>query len=95
MSRQVRFRPAAVRDRKRLVAFFADAPPNVAEAMLLLLEKRTQQLIRRPFIGRPVSDEIRETIVAYGKSRYVMRYAVSDAFITIVRIWHGRENLPR
>lgn len=53
------------------------------------------RLTRLPFLGRPMSHGgLRETIVPYGKSRYVIRYKVTETTIQIVRIWHGRENRP-
>lgn len=95
MTRRARFRPAARRDLKRLAAFLADAPPAVAEEMVRRLEARVERLTRFPFMGRPLKHgELREAIVPYGKSRYVIRYKVTETTIQIVRIWHGRENRP-
>jgi plasmid stabilization system protein ParE len=63
--------------------------------MVRRLEARVDRLTRLPFLGRPLSHGgLRETIVPYGKSRYVIRYRVTDTTIQIVRIWHGRENRP-
>ena len=39
--------------------------------------------------------DLRETLFAYGKVRYVIRYRVNETEVEIVRIWHGKENRPR
>ncbi len=94
MTRRARFRPAARRDLKRLAAFLADAPPAVAEEMVRRVEARVARLTRLPFLGRPLTHGDLSLIVPYGKSRYVIRYKVTETTIQIVRIWHGRENRP-
>ncbi len=95
MSRTVRFRPAARRDVKRLAENFADAPPRIAEILILRLERAVLRLAVHPFIGRPLEhDDLRETLFAYGKIRYVIRYFVTDTDVVIVRVWHGKENRP-
>ena len=59
------------------------------------IEQRVARLRLFPFIGRPLPHGgLRETVVAYGKSRYVIRYLVTDEAVIIARIWHGRENRP-
>jgi toxin ParE1/3/4 len=96
VTRRLRIRPAVRRDLARLATFFADAPPDIAEEMTRRIEQRIARLTRFPFIGRPyASGALRETIVAYGKSRYVVRYRVTDDAVIITRIWHGKENRPR
>ncbi len=79
----------------RLTAFLAEAPPTIAEEMVRRLEAKTQQLARFPHLGRKLNHrQLRETTVVYGKSRYVIRYQITEDAIRIVRIWHGRENRP-
>lgn len=96
MTRKLKFRPAARRDVKRLAAFLGEAPQAVADALIDILESEATRLARTPFIGRPLRDTpLREWIVRYGRSAYIIRYAVSDTAVTITRIWHGKEDRPR
>jgi len=64
--------------------------------MVSRLEQRVERLKRFPFMGRKLKQGgLRETVVPYGRSRYVIRYLVMDDAVIIVRIWHGKENRPR
>lgn len=94
MNRKAKIRPAARRDIKRLAAFLAEAPPEISEELIRRLEARIDWLTRFPFLGRPLRSGLRESSVRYGKSVYVLRYKVDDNQISIVRIWHARENRP-
>lgn len=81
---------------KRLAAFLGGAPESIADALIRKLETETDRLRRTPFIGTPLRDTpLREWITRYGRSAYIIRYAVSDEAVTIVRLWHGKENRPR
>jgi plasmid stabilization system protein ParE len=47
-----------------------------------------------PNIGRPVvtfPDNVRERLIGFGASVYVVRYRVSNEIILIIKIRHGRE----
>jgi plasmid stabilization system protein ParE len=80
----------------RLAHFLKDAPPDIAEQLAVALYKRMHLLSRFPMVGRPFrGGPLRETIVPFGKSRYVIRYKVTDHTIQIIRIWHGKEDRPR
>jgi len=48
-----------------------------------------------PELGVSVGEGLRQLILRYGKSAYVVRYIVLENTIIITRIWHGRENRPR
>lgn len=46
-----------------------------------------------PMLGRSVrSDEYREWIVPALNSEYVVRYRVQEDVVTIMRVFHGRED---
>ena len=38
---------------------------------------------------------MRELVVKFGKSAYVVRYRVTDGAVIVLRIWHGRQNRLR
>jgi hypothetical protein len=47
-----------------------------------------------PDLGMPTEDaDIRQIVVRFGSSGYIVRYAAmpADRNILITRIWHGRE----
>jgi plasmid stabilization system protein ParE len=46
-------------------------------------------------MGKDVGDGVRQLVLRYGKSGYVIRYRVTDEAVIISRIWHGKENRPR
>lgn len=96
MTRKLKFRPAARRDVKRLAEHFAEAPESVAETLIRKLERETDRLTRTPYIGRSLRETpVREWVVRYGRSTYIVRYVVLDDAVLITRIWHGKEKRPR
>lgn len=60
-----------------------------------LIFAAVERLQEFPDRGRPTDDEnIRQIVIRFGASGYVVRYAVvSEAKdILILRVWHGRES---
>ncbi len=85
---------AAVADLARLYAFLADKNPTAAEKAAGTLGAAIQSLNLFPERGRPSGmPNVRELIVPFGRSSYVLRYAylASVDEVVIIRIWHGRE----
>ena len=85
---------AAAADLERLHAFLADKNPGAARQAAAALIAAVESLDAFPERGRPTGvRDIRELIVPFGRSAYVMRYAHSAATeeVVILRIWHGRE----
>ncbi|MBU6373560.1 MAG: type II toxin-antitoxin system RelE/ParE family toxin [Alphaproteobacteria bacterium] len=37
---------------------------------------------------------LRQRVFRFGRSRYVIRYRVTDDAIVITRIWHGKQDRP-
>ena len=85
---------AAAADFERLHAFLADKNPAAARQAVAALVAAIESLDRFPERGRPTSvRNIRELIVPFGRSAYVLRYAysaVTDEAV-VLRLWHGRE----
>ncbi len=84
----------AAADFERLHAFLADKSDLVAQRAVAVLDAAVQSLQTFPERGRPSgSPGVRELIVPFGQSSYVVRYAhlAESDEIVIVRIWHGRE----
>jgi toxin ParE1/3/4 len=86
--------PAAAGDLDRLRAFLAETNPDAARKAVAALISAIQSLDIFPDRRRQSEAAgLRELIVPFGRSAYVVRYGhVPEANeIVIVRIWHGRE----
>lgn len=84
----------AIADLVRLRDFLSSKSPNAARQAGVALETAMASLFETPRRGRPlVGTEMRELIVRFGASAYVIRYVVDDARdeVVVLRIWHGRE----
>jgi plasmid stabilization system protein ParE len=85
---------SAAADLKRLHAFLANRSPTAANRAIAALVTAMQSLDMFPERGRPSgTPNVRELIVPFGGSGYVLRYAYSAAEdeVVVIRIWHGRE----
>jgi len=85
---------AAASDLERLHAFLADSAPAAAKRAVAVLIAAVQSLETLPERGRPSGlPGVRELIVPFGHSAYVLRYAYSAQAdeLVVLRIWHGRE----
>ena len=86
--------PEAAADIERLRAFLAENNSDAAAKAAGILIEAVQSLAELPERGRPSGiPGVRELIVAFGGSAYVVRYAhrISAKEVVILRIWHGRE----
>lgn len=87
--------PAALADLERLHAFLSDKSPTAAQRAIVALERAMESLDIFPDRGRPSGVAgVRELIVPFGRSAYVIRYAHRQQTneVIVLRIWHGREN---
>ena len=85
---------AASNDIARLHDFLAVAP-TTAQRAAAVLNAAVESLQAFPDRGRPCDDiaGVRELVVPFGQSAYILRYAhLPDADeVVILRVWHGRE----
>jgi toxin ParE1/3/4 len=84
----------AVEDVERLGTFLDRASPGAARRALELIWTAIEKLQDFPALGMPAEDpEIRQIIVRFGVSGYIVRYVVlpEAGDILITRVWHGRE----
>jgi plasmid stabilization system protein ParE len=85
---------SAAADLERLHAFLADKNPAIAQRLVTVLSDAIQSLTAFPDRGRPSTVlGMREFIVPFGRSGYLLRYiysALADE-VVILRVWHGRE----
>jgi plasmid stabilization system protein ParE len=81
-------------DLTRLHAFLADKNPAAGGRLIAALATAIQSIHTFPERGRPSgTPNIRELIVPFGRSGYVLRYAYSAQTdeAVVLRISHGRE----
>jgi plasmid stabilization system protein ParE len=86
--------PDAVEDIERLRSFLDQNNPDAARRALATIWTAIDRLQEFPELGMSTEDaDIRQIVVRFGASGYIVRYAVlrEDGNILITRIWHGRE----
>jgi toxin ParE1/3/4 len=86
--------PDAVEDVERLRLFLDQHSPDAAQRALASIWRAIERLQAFPDLGMPTGDaELRQIVVRFGASGYIVRYAVlaEAQDILITRIWHGRE----
>jgi plasmid stabilization system protein ParE len=84
----------AIADLDRLRAFLADKNPDAARRAIELIGTAIQSLDTFPGRGLPTAAAgVRELIVPFGNSAYVLRYAYETPSqeVVVLRVWHGRE----
>ena len=92
MKRKVRLRPAAEADLYRLAEFIVEKNPRAALRLGETLRNAILSLDEMAERGRPgPRKDLRELVVRFGRSRYIVRYAVREREVIVTRIWHGRE----
>ena len=86
--------PDAVEDIERLRLFLDQHGPGAAQRALASIWRAIERLEELPHLGMQTGDaELRQIVVRFGASGYIVRYAVvaETQDILITRIWHGRE----
>jgi toxin ParE1/3/4 len=86
--------PDAVVDVERLQTFLDARNPEAAQRALAAIWTAIGRLQEFPSLGQQTDDaEIRQIVVKFGSSGYIVRYTVlvEAGDILITRIWHGRE----
>jgi plasmid stabilization system protein ParE len=90
---RVELRPAAECDLDRLAQFMAALDERAADRRERWLRETIRKIGVRPLIGRPGPDSsLRERVLRYGKSSYLVRYQVTAESVIVTRIWHGKED---
>jgi plasmid stabilization system protein ParE len=87
--------PDAVEDVVRLRSFLDQKNPDASRRALASIWTAIDRLQEFPNLGMATGDAgIRQIVVRFGASGYIVRYAVvaADGDILITRIWHGRED---
>lgn len=83
--------PDALDDVARLYDFLAPHSPVAARRAATVILYASGQIKENPEIGVPHA-EFREWAAMFGRSAYILRYALLDGGdVLIVRVWHSRE----
>jgi toxin ParE1/3/4 len=88
------FSSEAISDVERLPSFLASRSRDAAERAVKTMLAALERVEQFPELGRPTDDpEIREIVVRFGATGYIIRYCVlpDDRSILVLRLWHGRE----
>ncbi len=88
------WRASALNDLRRLKAFIAPANPKAAVQAIQTIRASVKMLESFPNMGRKLPAKhplLREWIVNFGASTYVVRYRVGDRDIAIIAVRHGFE----
>ena len=88
------FSPDALTDVERLWTFLDQVNPGAARRAMVAILMAIDRLQEFPDLGMTTADvDIRQLVIRFGASGYVVRYAVlaDTGDILVTRIWHGRE----
>lgn len=85
------FTPAAISDLTRLKAFVATKNPLAAQKMAEHLLSRIDNLCQFPDMGLPVERAADNTVRNLIAKPYIVRYALHNDTVAVLRIWHEKE----
>ena len=89
---QIIWSGAALSDLVRLHDFLATVNPRAAIKTVRTLTAAPQSLIEQPRLGERLSEfegrEVRRLVVG----KYEMRYEIIGSTVSLLRIWHARED---
>jgi toxin ParE1/3/4 len=83
--------PDALDDVARLYDFLFPHSPEAARRAASVIHEAADLIAENPGIGAPHM-EFREWPARFGRSAYILRYAVLDTGdVLVTRVWHTRE----
>lgn len=94
MSFRVRIQIAARLDIERLGDFLSEWREDLADQVVSTLYHAVKSLEAMPDRGRPLTKNLRELVVPFGRSAYVIRYVVVGRDVLVTRIFHSLEDRP-
>jgi plasmid stabilization system protein ParE len=87
----LKWHPDALDDVARLYDFLAVNSPVAARHAASVIREAADRVAENPEIGVPRA-EFREWFAPFGRSSYVLRYAILDGGeVLVTRVWHSRE----
>ena len=90
---RISYTPESIEDLKRLREFIEVKSPPAAQRVAATLLQGINQLKMFPYLGveveqAPNSAIVRDLIIG----NYIVRYLIHSGSITILRVWHHKEN---
>jgi len=90
---KVRYSQESIDDLQRVVDFVENQNPYAARRIAIDLQEGVAKLKQFPEIGLPVlkaydPEQFRDLYIG----DYTVRYLITNGFIYVLRIWHGKEN---
>ncbi len=82
----------AIADLSRLHDFLENVNPAAAAKLILSLTAAPERLIDHPRLGERVERYLPREVRRLVVGRYEMRYELAGAMITVLHIWHTRED---
>jgi plasmid stabilization system protein ParE len=85
---------AALADLDRFAEFLHDRHPRLAAVVAAAIVKKTEALTQHPSLGRPLSGrpQYRQVVLRVLNADYVFQYRIGGDRLTILRVFHAREN---
>jgi len=90
--RTVEFSPTARRDLNRLRQWLEERAPQVTHRAVETIIAAYRSLGEFPERGRSLPEDLRELIVPFGSTNYVIQYDVQPRQVIILRIFHALED---
>src|SRR3954447_325719 len=85
----IRLSPDAALDIERLRTFLDQKKPDAAQRALATVWTAIQRLQEFPALGIQTKDaDVRQIVIRFGASGYIVRYVAEGNDILITRIWH-------
>lgn len=90
---QVVYSENALANLERIITFPAGADPEAGLAAVVAIESAVDALAHHPLIGRPVTRELRELVISFGRTGYVglHRFLPARDEVRVLAIRHQRE----
>ncbi len=89
-----RFAPQADDDLTRVFTFLEGKSSRSALRARARIINGLVLISEHPRVGRSVGGAIRQVVVRFGRTAYVIRYRLTADEILITRIWHSKERRP-
>lgn len=94
---RLQFTEQALEDLIRLRAFIAEKNPAAAQRISQQLIRSIRSLVDQPFMGHDiglagVQAGVQAEVQEWVAGDYVVHYVVRDDLLTVLQVWHGRED---
>ncbi|CAN7669743.1 type II toxin-antitoxin system RelE/ParE family toxin [Pseudoduganella sp. LjRoot289] len=82
---EIAWSASALEDLTQILDRIATDDPAAAAKFAAAVDRKTQQLVYFPKLGKPANHGVRELVV---HRNYVLSYRLAEAGVEILQIWH-------